>query len=130
MWIHFSICREMKISQLSQYGKREHLQTESVSFAASLPLSLSCSKAQDLLTLRLGWLGTVRTMLMLVKVVCFCDFYGAKFCCKVPRLLQNANKKLEMLLLVRMLGYSEILQRDVTVIYTRKKQTSCWEKKN
>lgn len=120
----------MKISQLSQHEKREHLQTESVSFAASLPLSLSSSKVQDLHTLRLEWLGTGRTILMLVKVVCFCDFYGAKFHCKVPGFLQNANKKLEMLLLVRMLGYSEILRRDLTVIYTRKKQTSCWEKKD
>lgn len=54
--------------------------------------------------------------LRLAKIVCFCDFYGVRFCCKVClRILENAIKKLEILLLVRMLGYSQIIWRDVTV---------------
>lgn len=37
----------------------------------------------------------------LAKSVYFCDFYGARFCCKVClRFLENANNKLEILLLV------------------------------
>ena len=66
-------------------------------------LPLSSSAAQDLHALEC-WVqggGLLPPPSKLAKSVYFCDFYGARFCCKMClRFLENANKKLEILLLV------------------------------